>query len=334
MGSVGEVRQLALEEIGEYYGRYRLHDADAGRAMETSLKRYGQISPVVVCLRDGAIELVDGFKRLSAARAIPSMPTLLARVLALDDRTAKAAIYSLNQVGRRIQELEEAWLVYALVREDGLTQVDAAELLGRHKSWVCRRLALIERLSPEAKDDLRLGLLSPTAARQLTRLPVGNQVEVLAAMRRESLSAAEMREVVDLFLASADATQRAFVLERPREAIAQVHAEIIPPSDPRLTVAGNRLSKEMAIVLDRLARIETWFQFRGLAELSLADRGILVRHVERLVGQARVTADLAEEFVTEIRHERDVAQRDCASTGEAGLDPGHRAEAGGSSEHG
>ncbi len=177
MGSweAGAVHPVALTDIGERYARYRLHDPEATKVMEKSLRRYGQISPVVVCLRDGGLELVDGFKRLLAARAIPRMSTLAARLLALDERTAKAAIYSLNRVGRRIQELEEAWLVYALVREDGLTQVETAELLGRHKSWVCRRLALLERLAAEAKDDLRLGLLSPTAARQLTRLPAGQR---------------------------------------------------------------------------------------------------------------------------------------------------------------
>jgi hypothetical protein len=36
---------------------------------------------------------------------------------------------------------------------------------------VCRRLALIERLGPKAKDELRVGLLTPTAARQIVRLP-------------------------------------------------------------------------------------------------------------------------------------------------------------------
>ena len=66
-------------------------------------------------------------------------------------------------------------------REDGMSQVEVAELLGRHKSWVCRRLALIERLGSKAKDDLRVGLLTPTAARQIVRLPEGNQAEVLEA---------------------------------------------------------------------------------------------------------------------------------------------------------
>ena len=91
--------------------------------------------------------------------------------------------------------LEEAWIVQALVREDGLSQLQVAELLGRHKSWVCRRLALLERLSEECREDLRLGLLSPTMARQLTRLPAGNQAEVVAAVRREHLTAAVRRRL-------------------------------------------------------------------------------------------------------------------------------------------
>ena len=64
--------------------------------------------------------------------------------------------------------------------------MEAAELLGRHKSWVCRRLALLERLGEEAREDLRLGLLTPTAARSLVRLPVGNQVAVLTCIRRDA----------------------------------------------------------------------------------------------------------------------------------------------------
>ncbi len=106
------------------------------------------------------------------------------RVLEVDEPTAKAAILSLNRDQRPVRELEEAWVVQGLVRDDGMTQVEAAHLLGRHKSWVCRRLALLEKLSVAVKEDLRLGLVGPSLARQLTRLPVGNQETLLALVRR------------------------------------------------------------------------------------------------------------------------------------------------------
>jgi len=180
--------QLKPEEIGEQYGRYRLHVPEAERAMAKSLERYGQLSPVVVCRRDERYELIDGFKRLAAARRLAQIDVLSARLMEADERTVKAAIYGLNRAGGRTRELEEAWIIHALVREDGMSQVEVAELLGRHKSWVCRRLALLERLGSKARDELRVGILSPTTARQVVRLPQGNQTEVLDAMRREALS--------------------------------------------------------------------------------------------------------------------------------------------------
>jgi len=166
-----QLLDLKWEEIGEHYGRYRLHVPGAERAMARSLERYGQLSPVVVCRRQDRYELIDGFKRLGAVRGLVQIPRLSARLMEADERTAKAAIYGLNRAGGRTRELEEAWIIQALVREDGMSQVEVAELLGRHKSWVCRRLALIERLGPKAKDELRVGLLTPTAARQIVRLP-------------------------------------------------------------------------------------------------------------------------------------------------------------------
>ena len=68
--------ELKPEEIGEHYGRYRLHVPEAERAMAKSLERYGQLSPVVVCRRGERYELVDRFKRLSAARRLAQIQHL------------------------------------------------------------------------------------------------------------------------------------------------------------------------------------------------------------------------------------------------------------------
>lgn len=296
----GEAVDLAIEEIGERYRRYRLHAADAEDTMARSLVRYGQISPVVVCMREEKPELIDGFKRLSAARRIQGFPRLSARVLEADDRTAKAAIYGLNKIGSHIQELEEAWIVQALVREDGLSQLEAAELLGRHKSWVSRRLALLEKLCAVAMEDLKLGLLSATVARELVRLPTGNQSAVLGSYRREALSASELRGVVDLLLSSAGRPQEEFVLEKPREALAQANALSIPAHDPRLSREGNRLARNLGHLLDRLARMENWLRLSGQADLTLADRKIIAPQVSRLSRDAERVAELAGDFHAEI----------------------------------
>ena len=73
--------ELECKEISEHYGRYRLHLPEAERAMARSLERYGQLSPVVVCRRQERYELIDGFKRLGAARGQARLSHLWARLI-------------------------------------------------------------------------------------------------------------------------------------------------------------------------------------------------------------------------------------------------------------
>lgn len=293
--------QLRPEEIGEHYGRYRLHVPEAERAMAKSLERYGQLSPVVVCRRDERYELIDGFKRLAAARRLAQIDVLSARLMEADERTVKAAIYGLNRAGGRTRELEEAWIIQALVREDGMSQVEVAELLGRHKSWVCRRLALLERLGSKARDELRVGLLSPTTARQVVRLPQGNQTEVLDAMRREALSGAEVKGVVDLWLACADRGQQQYILAHPREALSQAKGIAQPSRDPRLSEAGNHVWKRVGLLLDVLGRMEVWLAHHGRAGLTTEDRVILAPRFEKLSRDAASVASLSLDLVGEMK---------------------------------
>lgn len=78
-----EVELLAAARLGQRYRRYRLPDPDAEAAMTGSIRRYGQLTPLVVCLREEAFEVLDGFKRLAAARAL-GLKTIAARRLEAD----------------------------------------------------------------------------------------------------------------------------------------------------------------------------------------------------------------------------------------------------------
>ena len=296
-----DLLRLKQEEIGEHYGRYRLHLPEAERAMARSLERYGQLSPVVVCRRQDRYELIDGFKRLGAARRLVPLESLAARLLEADERSAKAAIYGLNRAGGRTRELEEAWIIHALVRDDGMSQVEVAELLGRHKSWVCRRLALIERLGSKARDDLRVGLLSPTAARQIVRLPEGNQGEVLDAARREALAGAELTGLVDLWLGCAHASQQQYILAHPREALSQAKGLVHAVRDPRLSEAGNHLWKRIGLLLDVLGRMEVWLAHHGRSGLTAEDRLLLTPRFEKLARDAGSVAALSSDLVNELK---------------------------------
>ena len=184
-----------------------------------------------------------------------------------------------------------------MVREDGMSQVEAASLLGRHKSWVHRRLALLERLCAEGQEDLRLGLLSVTVARQLVRLPAGNQPELLLVRRRDQLSARELSGTVDMLLASATREKERYILADPRRALKQAEGYVLPSWDPRLSPAANRINKQLGALLDGLSRMENWLRHRGRADLTAGDRSVLQPGFEKFSNQCRLVAELAEDLL-------------------------------------
>jgi ParB-like chromosome segregation protein Spo0J len=297
---VGQVTAVRLDAFGDQFRRYRLRVPQAIQAMAQSLRRWGQCAPIVATVRQERPQILDGFTRLEAAREVRGMTTLLVRLIEVDDRHAKAAIYGLNQTGRRPYEIEEAWLVQALVRQDGLSQSEVAELLGRHKSWVCRRLALLEKLTDDVRQELEVGLLTPTAAREIARLPAGNQSEVLDMSRREALSSDELGGVVRLLLASTTAEQKMFVLTKPREALGHVGAPEREGWDPRLSTRGNRISKQMVVLLDRLAWMENFLECRRWTSLTASDRLVLGPVFARLARDATHVAEGAGDLAVEM----------------------------------
>jgi ParB-like chromosome segregation protein Spo0J len=298
--SVGQVTAVPINELGDQFRRYRLRVPQAVQAMAQSLRRWGQCAPIVATLRQEKPQVLDGFTRREAAQQVRGMTTLLVRLIDDDDQRAKAAIYGLNQTGRRPYELEEAWLVQALVREDGLSQSEVAELLGRHKSWVCRRLALLEKLAADVRQEMEVGLLTPSTAREIARLPAGNQSEVLDLSRREALSRDELCGVVRLLLGSVTAEQKLFVLTRPREALGQLGATPREGWDPRLSARGNRVSKQLAVLLDRLAWVENFLECRGWTSLVASDRLVLGPIFGRLSRDAKCVAEAAGDLALEM----------------------------------
>ena len=227
----GPIEDIEVSKMGERYAAFRIVSPKADTAMAKSMKKYGQLSPVV-CARIGdGYELVDGFKRLRACRRV-GKETLKARILDATERVLKAAVIQLNR-GRSISELEEAMVLSSLHREDGLSQTEIAVLLGRHKSWVSRRISLIERLSDEVRQDVRLGLLPQSMGRELAMLPRGNQKEAADAIIKHRLSTREAAKLI------------AYLLPRPRWEHHLILArpwEIAGPREPRPTGFASRLA--------------------------------------------------------------------------------------------
>lgn len=267
-------QDLLLEEIGESYGNLRLVNPRAEKQIQASLERYGQMSPVVVCPGvSGGYELLDGFKRQRASRGL-GWDKLRARVLELGVRAAKAAVLCLNWVTRSVSDLEEGWVVHTLCREDGLTQVEVGQLLGRGNSWVSRRLSLVERLSDEVQSQLRLGLISGTVGRELARLPRGKQELLLAVVTEHGLGSREVAGLVDLLREAHPAAQEK-LLQSPREALAAQGKGPQEVRDPRLSPAGNQLLRELSRMECGCLRVVSTVGLQGLSRLRPGDLLVL-----------------------------------------------------------
>jgi ParB-like chromosome segregation protein Spo0J len=180
--------EVSPEDLEQRFSQVRLVPA-TDPPMEASLRRYGQLSPVVA-FRDerSRLQMIDGFRRLRAAMLQGHPARLQVRVLEVDEVRALGALFALHRGGTGLTELEEAWVVQALVREHAISQAEVGQLLRRHQSWVSRRLLLVEALAPEVQIDVRLGLVSPTAAREVARLPRGIQQTVARVIARQGMS--------------------------------------------------------------------------------------------------------------------------------------------------
>lgn len=187
-------RDLELAELGDGLSALRLCDASAIEAMRRSFARHGQLDALSVFVTGGQLEIIDGFKRVHAARAL-AWRTLRARVVDVDPAEAKILLVALHD-RRGLTELEEGWLIRSLYRDDHLSQPAIAARLGRHKSWVYRRLMLVEALDPAVQADVRLGLLAPRAAVAVSQLPRGNQHDLSGLVIRRGLTVRQTEIVV------------------------------------------------------------------------------------------------------------------------------------------
>jgi ParB-like chromosome segregation protein Spo0J len=204
---------MPIAELGDELSSLRMCEAPTLQSMRRSLVRHGQLTAVIAYRGESTpgVQIIDGFKRLRGAQALEWAELRVSVVAVTSDVEAKVRIAELHD-GRGLTEIEEAWLVYSLCREHGLAQGAVAQQLGRHKSWVCRRLMLVEALDAAVQADVRLGLLVARAAVALAQLPRGNQPAVAEIVVRRGLTVRQTEQLVAELLAASDPDERARIV--------------------------------------------------------------------------------------------------------------------------
>jgi ParB-like chromosome segregation protein Spo0J len=279
-GTTGSELRIAIGELGERLAPLRLCDPTAVDAVQESLSRCGQLTAVAAFEEGGRLEIMDGFKRLMAARRLGWSELRVARH-AVDAQQAILQIPALH-AGRGLTELEEGWLVRALYREHKLSQPAIAERLGHHKTWVYRRLLLVEALDTEVQARVRLGLIGPRTAVVLTGLPRGNQIPASDVVARRGLTVRQTELLVTQLLDCAGDAARTALMTR------WMSGEVTPgtpgPRRPRPARSeADWLASDVAALHRIAARVQARLIATPLLGLGPAAAELVAEGLEALV---------------------------------------------------
>lgn len=152
--------EVDLHQLELRHRDLRIHDGEQRRRLIGSMAEIGQQVPVVVIRDADRLVLIDGYLRVEALRRL-HRDTALATTWPVSE--LEALVHHRQLAGAKSTALEDAWLL-ARLREHGLTMDQIAQRLCRSKSWVSRRLGLLDALVASAQDRVRTGTVPAHAA--------------------------------------------------------------------------------------------------------------------------------------------------------------------------
>jgi len=264
--------------------------------VEKSMRVHGQLQPVVARAYEGVYQIIDGRKRFYAAEDL-MMETLECRVLEIDLQQAKVLLLSYNRSGQSMEVWEEAMVLKDLMEIHDMDQSRLARLTGYSRSWVSRRLALIEKLDESVCSEIKMGTLTSSHARALIRLPRGNQGAVARAIANFNLSSRQSDTLVEAFLKAKNEDQQQYILAHPEHVLNRGYSDTQQePYDVRLCSYGNDLMQSMMHMLRSVHILGSRLNDQRMGVLSQSERVIITplfgKVTERLSKLSRVITEI------------------------------------------
>lgn len=239
------IENIPLEKFDLSLLEIRIMNMPRILQVEKSMRVHGQLQAVVARVHEGGYQIIDGLKRYYAAEDL-LMETLECRVLEIDLQQAKVLLLSYNRSCQSMEVWEEAMVLKDLMEIHDMDQSHLARLTGYSRSWVSRRLALIEKLDEAVSAEIKMGTITSSHARALIRLPRGNQGAVAGAIANFNLSSRQSDTLVEAFLKAKDEGQQQYILTHPEYVLHQEHSEAQQkPYDGRLSGYGNELMQSI-----------------------------------------------------------------------------------------
>ena len=243
------IEEIPLAKFDLSLSQMRIINMPRILQVEKSMRLHGQLQAVVARENEGVYQIIDGFKRFYAAEDL-MMETLECRVLEIDLQGAKVLLLSYNRSPGSMEAWEEAMVLKDLISRHNMDQGSLAKLTGYSRSWVSRRLALIDKLDETVCSEIKMGTLTSSHGRALIRLPRGNQGEFARAIMGYRLTSRQSDALAEAFIKAKDQDKQQYILTHPEQVLNQEHSDAQQePYDVRLSGYGNELMQSIVYAI-------------------------------------------------------------------------------------
>jgi ParB/RepB/Spo0J family partition protein len=212
-----DLKQIEIAHLDLKYLHTRIRNIAVTGRMSESMERFGQITPVIVVpARPFGFTLMDGYIRVAALKRC-AKDTVKAQVWQCSEQDAMLQVLARTQ-DRKWEVFEQAVLIQELKMHFQLSHGQIAGYLGTAKSFVTRRLALLDSLDDGTREHIRAGTLSVwSATRVIVPLARANpqHAKILTdSLVKEAMSTRELASVFKHYKKSNKKT-RMEIVKRP-----------------------------------------------------------------------------------------------------------------------
>lgn len=179
-------------------------------------------------------------------------------------------------------------MIQSLVEEEGFSHARIGRLLGRDRSWVCKRGALIEKLDPSLHQMVDTNKLPFSLAYSLLPFPRAEQKRLTRSILAAGLSSSDGQAFVATYRALESEGEKKALLGDPLGTLDQINRTrcAVNPAQTAVATATLNAMRELASQFDRFVTEKLPVGITpGEARLITAER-------KRLIAKIQLGADL------------------------------------------
>ncbi len=192
-------KKTDLHQLELRYSHIRVRNIKRIHRLAASISRHGQLEPLVTVVAENRFILIDGYQRYRALREIGRDT---ADIITVEITEEESLLQLLTQRGERQWEaIEEAGIIQELHHRFNYSFSEIGKKTGRDKSYVKRRLDLLESLPEEILKNVLSGTISTWTANRvlvpLARANAEDATKLAAHLERSPLSTRQLKTFYD-----------------------------------------------------------------------------------------------------------------------------------------